>query len=201
MRELDFSKGDGLIPAIIQDQASKSILMLGYMNKEALSLTLETRRVCFYSRSKKRLWVKGETSKNYLQVQSWDVDCDEDTLLFQVQPQGPTCHLGRSSCFPADSGDFLHTLEKTIRSRIDSTDTRSYTKSLIDSGIPKVAQKIGEEGVELSLAVALGNRQEIISEAADLLFHTLVGLSSQNVALDEVLNDLKARHEKKKPPS
>jgi phosphoribosyl-ATP pyrophosphohydrolase/phosphoribosyl-AMP cyclohydrolase len=196
--EIDFDKGEGLIPAVVQDASSKSILMLGYMNKEAFDITLETRHVCFYSRSKERLWVKGETSGNFLEVQSFALDCDNDALLFQAKPQGPTCHLGRESCFASGSGHLLHDLEKTIGSRIRSADTQSYTRSLIQSGIGKVAQKIGEEGVELSLAVMAGDRKAIVHEAADLMFHTLVGLASRDISLNEVLDELKDRQREQK---
>lgn len=196
MNEINFTKSpDGLIPAIIQDDLSQKVLMLGYMNAEALEQTKREGRVTFYSRSKKRLWTKGETSGNYLELRSINVDCDADTLLIRVLPKGPTCHTGTDTCFGnSDAKGFLRKLEATIADRHANPSENSYTASLFAKGINKVAQKVGEEAVELVIEAKDDNRELFLGEAADLLFHYLVLLRAKGVDLEEVEGALKRRH-------
>ena len=187
---------NGLIPAIIQDAGSKNILMLGYMNQESFNLTLLTRKVTFFSRSRNEIWVKGETSGNFLRMVDWKLDCDEDTLLIQVIPDGPTCHTGATTCFgepKADSFDPLKKLISTIDSRFSVPKEGSYIQSLIEKGLPKIAQKVGEEGVEIVIE-AMRNEPELFKEeAADLLFHYLVLLRAKEVSFEEILSVLESR--------
>ena len=186
-----FNAPDGLIPAIIQDNTTNNVLMLGYMNSEAFEQTKRENRVTFFSRSKQRLWTKGETSGNFLNVVSIKIDCDSDTLLINVNPVGPTCHTGTTTCFgEPNSKGFLYELERTIDQRISSNDPNSYTNKLFQRGINKVAQKVGEEAVELVIEAKDDNRELFLNESADLLYHFLILLRAKNVALSEVENVL-----------
>ena len=195
---IDFSKNtDGLIPAIIQDSVTKTVLMLGYMNAEAYQKTTETKKVTFYSRSKQRLWTKGEESGNFLNLISIKNDCDNDTLLIQVQPEGPTCHKGTDTCWEeknnADYG-FLSTLENTIQLRKENADSeKSYVASLFKLGINKIAQKVGEEAIEVVIEAKDDNNDLFLSESADLLFHYLILLQAKGFKLDDVVAVLKSR--------
>jgi len=196
---LDFSKGDGLIPAIVQDAVTGAVLMLGYMNREALRATFERQRVVFFSRSKQRLWEKGETSGYSLDLVEVRVDCDSDTLLITARPKGPACHLGSVTCFGneratlAERGSFLAVLEGIIEQRIAASPEGSYTARLFAQGTKRVAQKVGEEGVELALAGAAEDDAKVIGEAADLLFHVLVLLKSRGLKLQHVVEELERR--------
>ena len=195
---IDWDKGNGLVPAVVQDFNTQQVLMLGYMNKEALSETIKTKRVTFYSRSKGRLWVKGETSKNYLNFDRYCMDCDNDAILIFATPEGPTCHLNRQSCF-SDGSDyssygFLRNLENIISVRSKSEDDNSYTARLFKEGIIRVAQKIGEEGVEVALAAAAGSNDELVQESADLIYHLLVLLQMKNMSFEEVVRVLQDRN-------
>ena len=197
-KELDFAKNaDGLIPAIIQDDATGKVLMLGYMNEEAYGKTCETGLVTFWSRTRKTLWTKGETSGNYLHVVSLYADCDADTLLIRVRPDGPTCHRGTVSCFdtPPEEG-FLGTLEGVIRSRRAEMPEGHYTTYLFEKGIKKISQKVGEEAVETILESATGNRDRYVYEASDLLYHLLVLNEAMGVSLDDLRRELLSRHGK-----
>lgn len=193
--KIDFTKNDGLVPVIIQDNCTLELLMLGYMNEEALQQTRVTGKVCFYSRSKQRLWVKGETSGNYLKVKSIQQDCDNDTLLIKVIPKGPTCHTGEISCFHQQKPDrFLYQLEQIIQQRIDSNSDKSYTNRLFKKGINKVAQKVGEEAVELIIEAKDNNDVLFKNEAADLLYHFLILLKVKDFELLDIETVLKQRH-------
>ena len=196
--KIDWQKGDGLIPAIVQDAVTGRVLMLGYMNKEALDKTLRSKQVTFYSRSRKSLWTKGETSGNVLELRSNEVDCDGDTILIQAAPAGPTCHLDRASCFDVDTEQpgfgFIGQLESTIDQRMRLRPGDSYTAELSHDGVQRIAQKIGEEGVELALAAAQEDRTEIVSEAADLVYHVLVLLRQQGMTFADVARELQSRH-------
>lgn len=198
--ELDFEKGDDLIPAIIQDADSFQVLMLGYMNQEALEKTLKEERVTFYSRSKQRLWTKGETSGNYLNLVDIQQDCDNDTLLILANPQGPTCHTGNNSCFfkkdfqPPQNLNFLNDLEELIISRKKKMPEGSYTTSLFNDGIDKIAQKVGEEAVE-TIIEAKNEDHRLVDEVSDLIYHLLVLLVEKEVPLDDVIQNLKKRHQ------
>ena len=168
------------------------------MNKEALAKTLELNQVTFYSRTKERLWTKGESSGNFLEVKDISQDCDNDTLLIMANPIGPTCHLGTQSCFADSDGfslDFISQLDGVIDDRFINRDNNSYTSSLFDSGVKRMAQKVGEEGVEVALAAATNDREELVNESSDLLYHLLVLLRSQAVPLTEVIDNLKQRHQ------
>lgn len=194
---LDFSKGNGLLPAVIQDEITGKVLMLGYMNEEAYLQTLETKKVTFFSRSKNRLWVKGETSGNFLHLKKILLDCDNDTLLVKVNPAGPVCHTGTDTCFKESNRNnifFLDYLKKVIQDRKNNTIENSYTGSLFKMGINKIAQKVGEEAVELVIEAMDHNDQLFKEEAADLLFHFLVLLEQKNVDLNEVIGILESRH-------
>jgi phosphoribosyl-ATP pyrophosphohydrolase/phosphoribosyl-AMP cyclohydrolase len=187
---------DGLIPAIVQDAQSKEVLMLGYMNDASFKQTLETRLVTFFSRSRNEIWVKGATSGNYLELVSWSLDCDEDTLLIQAKAQGPTCHTGSTSCFGEMTPDSLNTLSKlidTIDERFSVPKEGSYIQALIEKGLPKIAQKVGEEGVELVIEAMRNEPNLFREEAADLLFHYLVLLRAKEIAFDDVLEVLRGR--------
>ena len=195
--DADWDKGDGLLPAIIQDAATGQILMLGFMNRESAEVTVESGRVTFYSRSKQRLWTKGETSGNTLGFVSAALDCDRDTILVQATPAGPVCHTGARTCFSEDLPlglGFLAHLDALVRSRRDIMPEGSYTTSLFQAGTARVAQKVGEEGVELALARMKDDREEMANEAADLLFHMLVLLADAGMSLDEALTVLRKRH-------
>jgi len=193
---VDFSKGDGLVPVIIQHYATKTVLMLGYMNAEALAKTQIEEKVTFYSRSKKRLWTKGEESGNFLALKSMQIDCDNDTLLIQVEPAGPTCHKGTDTCFGnADASGFVHQLQHIIEDRKANPSEKSYTTSLFEKGINKIAQKVGEEAVEIVIEAKDDNDDLFLNEAADLMFHYLVLLSAKNKSLADVEAVLKARHQ------
>lgn len=198
---LDWLKGDGLIPAIVQDARSGAVLMLGYMNEEALSATEATGRVTFWSRSKRRLWTKGESSGHYLEVEHIAADCDGDTLLILAAPHGPACHLGTATCWgtaaprsAAQGTAFLATLERVIAQRIAERPAGSYTAKLLDEGIRRIAQKVGEEGLELALAAVAQTASEIIGEAADLVYHTLLLLQVKGLSLSQVAAELERRH-------
>jgi phosphoribosyl-AMP cyclohydrolase / phosphoribosyl-ATP pyrophosphohydrolase len=198
---LDWDKGAGLLPAIVQDAASGAVLMLGYMNREALAATESSGRVTFWSRRKQRLWTKGETSGHYLALRSVTADCDGDTLLVLADPQGPACHNGTATCFGAapprpdvERLAFLSALEGIIRERIHARPEGSYTAKLLDQGPRRIAQKVGEEGLELALAAVAQGTDEVIDEAADLLYHMLLLLQSKGLSLAHISDRLEARH-------
>lgn len=188
----------GLLPAIIQDDQSGRVLMLGYMNAEAFEQSLRDKRICFFSRSKNRLWVKGESSGNFLDVVSWRTDCDADALLFRVNPVGPTCHTGSSSCFGETEKPFhfLEQLEELIQTRKKQPVAGSYTNQLLASGIDRMAQKVGEEGVETVIAAKNDDLNKLHEEAADLLYHLLVLLAGKETSIEGVLSVLRQRHQK-----
>ena len=191
---IDFNKGDGLVPVIIQNAQTMQVLMLGYMNKEAFDQTIETKKVTFYSRSKKRLWMKGESSGNILSVIDIKMDCDHDSLLIFANPKGPTCHTGSTSCFKEDtSKGFIYELEKTINDRINSKDSKSYTNELYQKGINKIAQKVGEEAVELVIEAKDSNDELFKNEAADLLYHLLILLKAKDQSFSSIERVLKSR--------
>lgn len=192
---LAWDKQGGLLPAIVQDALSRRVLMLGYMDRAALAKTLETGKITFFSRSRQRLWTKGETSGNFLQLVALETDCDDDALLLQAQPAGPTCHLGRSSCFPSAPGDFLAELDAFIARRERERPAGSYTTSLFESGIKRIAQKVGEEGVETALAATADDAQELRNEAADLIYHLIVLLRASGLSVADALAVLAARHQ------
>jgi len=197
--KIDFTKNnDGLVPAIIQDNATKKVLMLGYMNQEAFLKTQETNLVTFFSRTKNRLWTKGEESGNTLELIDIKLDCDQDTLLIQVNPSGPTCHKGSDTCWNesnTESYGFISTLEKTITNRIANADTtKSYIASLFAEGINKVAQKVGEEAVEVIIEAKDNNDDLFLNESADLLFHYLLLLQAKGFQLNDVVAILKNRN-------
>lgn len=193
---VDFEKyADGLVPAIIQHHATGQVLMLGYMNAEALEQTRREGRVTFFSRSKQRLWTKGETSGYYLLVKSIETDCDRDALLIRAEPLGPTCHLGTVSCFgEKEAKGFLYELEQIIAGRITANDENSYTNLLFRKGINKVAQKVGEEAVELVIEAKDDNEELFKNEAADLLYHLLILLRAKNLSLEAIEQVLLGRH-------
>ena len=191
---LAWDKQDGLLPAIVQDAETLRVLMLGYMDRAALQATLDTRRVTFFSRSKGQLWTKGEQSGHFLQLVSIEDDCDNDTLLVLAHPQGPTCHLQRTSCFPQAPGDFLTELDALVAQRERERPAGSYTTRLFEAGVRSIAQKVGEEGVETALAAVAQQDAELAGEAADLLYHLLVLLRSRGMALDDAVAVLRTRH-------
>lgn len=192
---VQFDSISGLIPAVIQDALSRQVLMLGYMNQEALDCTLNTGKVTFYSRSKQRLWIKGESSGNYLYLQSLSCDCDQDSLLIQARAAGPTCHTGQYSCFaPKEAKGFLWYLEQIIASKIENRQTDSYTYELYQKGINKIAQKVGEEAVELVIEAKDNNRDLFCNEAADLLYHFLILLKTKGLSLADIETVLQDRH-------
>lgn len=199
--KIDFNKNnDGLVPAIIQDANTKNVLMLGYMNEEAYHKTKETGKVTFFSRSKQRLWTKGETSGNFLELVSMKNDCDKDTLLIQVNPNGPTCHTGTDTCWHEVNNQtygFLSNLEEVITSRVENADDQSsYVASLFKKGINKIAQKVGEEAVEVVIEAKDANDDLFLNESADLLFHYLMLLKAKGYQLNDVVEVLKDRHNK-----
>lgn len=196
---IDFNKnGDGLVPAIIQDATTKNVLMLGYMNEEAFNKTKETKLVTFFSRTKKRLWTKGEESGNVLNLVDIKLDCDNDSLLIQVNPQGPTCHKGSATCWNEENISnygFFSTLENVITDRVKNKDTKkSYVASLFSKGINKVAQKVGEEAVETVIEAMDSNDDLFLYESADLLFHYLMLLQAKGFTLKDIEAELKERH-------
>jgi phosphoribosyl-AMP cyclohydrolase / phosphoribosyl-ATP pyrophosphohydrolase len=197
VKRVDFSKSSsGTVPAIIQDSSTNVVLMLGYMNKEALLETIDSNLVTFFSRSKNRLWVKGETSKNYLHVVDIKIDCDFDTLLIKAKPDGVVCHTGAETCFNEENSglDFLRSLEKIIEGRKKHPVSGSYTSTLFKEGINKVAQKVGEEAVELVIESKDNNNKLFLNEAADLMFHYLILLQAKNKTLNDVIEVLERRH-------
>lgn len=194
---IDFEKGNGLVPAIIQDTKTRQVLMLGYMNEDAYHKTLEIKKVTFFSRSKERLWTKGEESGNYLELIDIKADCDSDSLLVRAIPKGPTCHTGTDTCWGESNiadYSFLGTLEATINNRLDGNSDKSYVKSLVDSGINKVAQKVGEEAVELVIEAMRKEDALFKEEASDLLFHYLVLLRAKGFSLSDIIAVLESRH-------
>ena len=197
---LDFSKGEGLLPAVVQHAETGAVLMLAYMNRDALRATLERRRVVFFSRSRQRLWEKGETSGHFLDLQAVYADCDGDALLVMARPRGPVCHLGTATCFgnepraAAERLAFLLQLKSVIEQRIAERPETSYTARLFAQGPRRIAQKVGEEGLEVSLAAVGGPDGELVAEAADLIFHLLVLLRSRGLSFDEVVAELQSRH-------
>jgi phosphoribosyl-AMP cyclohydrolase / phosphoribosyl-ATP pyrophosphohydrolase len=197
MDQIDFSKGNGLVPVVIQDNNTLQVLMLGYMNEEALKKTDEEKRVTFFSRSKNRLWTKGETSGNYLEVVEISSDCDNDSVIIKVIPAGPTCHTGSTSCFGEETAKgFIYQLEQVINQRIEKDSDESYTNKLYKKGINKVAQKVGEEAVELVIEAKDNNIELFKNEAADLLYHFLILLKAKGVSLENIEEVLKERHRK-----
>jgi phosphoribosyl-ATP pyrophosphohydrolase/phosphoribosyl-AMP cyclohydrolase len=194
--QLDWEKTDNLMPVIVQHAVSGEVLMLGYMNQDALAQTEQSGKVTFYSRTKQRLWTKGETSGNFLNVVSITPDCDNDTLLVLANPIGPTCHLGTPSCFAPAKHDwhFLYELEQLLASRKTADPESSYTAKLYASGTKRIAQKVGEEGVETALAATVNDRFELKNEASDLIYHLLVLLQDQDLDLSAVIENLKQRH-------
>lgn len=196
LQQLDWQKVNNLMPVIIQHYVSGDVLMLGYMNQEALAQTKNSGKVTFYSRTKQRLWTKGETSGNFLNVVSISTDCDNDTLLILVDPIGPTCHTGSNSCFTNVKTEwgFLFELEQLIAGRKNADPKSSYTAKLYHDGTKRIAQKVGEEGVETALAATVHDREELKNESADLVYHLLVLLQDQNLSLQDVIGILKARH-------
>jgi phosphoribosyl-ATP pyrophosphohydrolase/phosphoribosyl-AMP cyclohydrolase len=199
---VDFAKGDGLVPAIVQDADNGAVLMMAYMNREALEQTLARKRAVFFSRSKQRLWEKGETTGHTLDVVNVIADCDQDTLLVTARPRGPACHKGTLTCFGDEPRAavtpiaFLAKLEAVVAQRATEKPEASYTARLLEKGVQRVAQKVGEEGVELALAGAAQGEDKVIGESADLLFHMLVLLRARGVTLQAVVNELENRHQK-----
>lgn len=191
---LAWQKQGGLLPAIVQDAGNLRVLMLGYMDAEALRRTLDTGQVTFFSRSKNRLWTKGEQSGHFLQLVSVQADCDHDSLLVLARPQGPTCHLQRDSCFADAPGNALVELQAVIESRRDADPARSYSKRLLDAGLPAVAQKVGEEAVETVIAALAQSDRAVLDESADLLYHLLLLLQLRQLNVQEVLQVLQQRH-------
>jgi len=198
LAQLDWEKTDNMMPAIVQHAVSGEVLMMGYMNQEALDVTQATAKVTFFSRTKQRLWTKGESSGNFLNVVSITPDCDNDTLLILVNPIGPTCHKGNDSCFHPASSDwgFLYQLEQLLASRKTASPDSSYTASLYASGTKRIAQKVGEEGVETALAATVNDRFELKNEASDLVYHLLVLLQDQDLDFSTVIENLRQRHTK-----
>ncbi len=193
--KINFKKGNGLVPAIVQDQQTHKVLMLGYMNAEAVQATLDSGKVTFFSRSKNRLWTKGETSGHFLMLKSIDIDCDQDTLLVKANPVGPACHTGADTCFKENNRSaFVRELENVIHHRKKNPVEGSYTNRLFDTGINKIAQKLGEEAVELIIEAKDADDRLFLNEAADLLYHYLVLLADRGFKLEDVENILAERH-------
>ena len=191
---IKFDNNTGLVPVIIQDYLNLKVLMLGYMNQEAFDKTLQEKRVTFFSRSKNRLWTKGETSENFLELIDWKLDCDNDTILIKAKPLGPTCHKGTTTCFAEETDKgFLYELQQTISDKIDNNDENSYTNELYKKGINKVAQKVGEEAVELVIEAKDNNDELFLNEAADLLYHYLILLKTKGFSIEDVEKILKSR--------
>ncbi|QJD98012.1 bifunctional phosphoribosyl-AMP cyclohydrolase/phosphoribosyl-ATP diphosphatase HisIE [Mucilaginibacter robiniae] len=200
--QIDFSKSpDGLVPVVIQDAQTLEVLMLGYMNQEAYDKTVQEKVVTFYSRSKNRLWTKGETSSNFLHVQSMHIDCDNDTILIKAKADGPTCHTGARSCFKTSyNQNFILELESIIRGRYENPQEGSYVDKLRRKGLKKIAQKVGEEGVETVIAALAETETDFINEASDLAFHLLVLLREKGVSLETIAQNLEVRHTNPQPP-
>lgn len=195
---IDFNKGNGLVPVIIQHDRTAQVLMLGYMNEAALKKTKRENKVCFYSRSKQRLWTKGETSGHFLIPKNILLDCDNDTILIKAEPKGPTCHLNRSSCFKDNEEiNFLAQLEKVIEDRANGEEDSSYTKHLLNKGINKVTQKFGEESVELIIEAKDTQDDRFKEEAADMLFHFMVLLKAKGMSYAEIMDVLRTRHKQR----
>ncbi len=199
LERINWEKVNGLVPAIVQDFQSGQVLMMGYMNQDALAKTGQTGQVTFFSRTKERLWTKGETSGNVLQLVNISLDCDNDTLLVKVNPVGPTCHTGTTTCWDGDPQEesqmvWLHQLEQLLAARKESDPESSYTASLYARGTKRISQKVGEEGVEVALAATSGDKAELICESADLIYHLLVLLQDQGLSMNDVINKLKERH-------
>jgi phosphoribosyl-ATP pyrophosphohydrolase/phosphoribosyl-AMP cyclohydrolase len=195
--ELDWDKQGNMMPAVIQDAQTKDVLMLGYMTPEALSKTVETELVTFFSRSKQALWTKGETSGNTLSCLSISMDCDKDTLLIMARPAGPTCHTGTTTCFgdtQSNALSFLTELSGIIKARKENSDEKSYVHNLLNRGAAKVAQKVGEEGVEVAIAHTANDKEETREEAADLLFHLMILLEDADMSLSDITQTLESRH-------
>ncbi|HZP67304.1 MAG TPA: bifunctional phosphoribosyl-AMP cyclohydrolase/phosphoribosyl-ATP diphosphatase HisIE [Rudaea sp.] len=194
---LDWSKGDGLLPAVVQHARDGTVLMLGYMDRTALSQTLKSGKVTFWSRSRRTLWTKGETSGNFLALVSLHADCDRDAVLVRAEPEGPTCHLGTASCFGAAAPElaFLAELDALIAKRAAERPPGSYTTRLLENGVRRIAQKVGEEGVETALAAVAQDDMALLGESADLVFHLLVLLRARGLGLDALVATLRARHE------
>ena len=197
--DIDFEKQDGLVPAIIQDSVTNNVLMLGFMNEESYKKTLMTKRVTFYSRSRKCLWTKGETSGNYLELVSMKVDCDNDTLLIRAIPHGPTCHTGNDTCWGEQNEKnpvlFLSELQNLIDKRHKEMPEGSYTTSLFKDGIERIAQKVGEEALETVIEAVKGNNDRIIYESSDMLYHLIVLLTSRGIRIEQVISELAERHQ------
>ena len=195
IQKLDFEKAQGLIPCIVQDAKTNKVLMLGYMNREALDKTLSEKRITFFSRSKQRLWTKGETSGNYMSLVDVKQDCDHDTLLFKVNPAGPACHTGADTCFDeANEFSGLEFLENIVHKRKNNPQAGSYTNQLLNAGINKVAQKVGEEAIELVIEAKDDNKELFLGEAADLMYHYTVLLAAKGFELKDVMEVLRKRH-------
>jgi phosphoribosyl-ATP pyrophosphohydrolase/phosphoribosyl-AMP cyclohydrolase len=192
---IDFNKTDGLVPVIIQDEQTLEVLMLGYMNKEAYDKTVQENIVTFFSRSKNRLWTKGETSNNFLHVKTMHIDCDNDTLLIKVKADGPTCHTGSRNCFKTEyNQNFIMQLENIIADRYENPQEGSYVNKLHKKGLNKIAQKVGEEGVETVIAALAETETDLINESSDLVFHLLVLLREKGLTLDRIAKNLEERH-------
>ncbi len=195
--KIDFTKGNGLVPVVIQDNNTDQVLMVGYMNKEAYKITKKEKKVTFFSRSKNRLWTKGETSGNFLYVQEILSDCDNDAILIKVNPAGPVCHTGSTSCFNEETAKgFIYELQRVISKRIGDNANDSYTNKLFKKGINKVAQKVGEEAVELVIEAKDNDIELFKNEAADLMYHFLILLKAKGVNFENVEEVLKSRHKK-----
>lgn len=193
---IDFSKSQGLVPVVIQDEQTLEVLMLGYMNEEAFNKTKSEGKVTFFSRTKNRLWTKGEESGNFLFVKNISIDCDNDTLLIKVQPVGPTCHTGSRSCFKTEyNQNFIFKLEEIVKDRYENPVEGSYVNRLHAKGLNKIAQKVGEEGVETVIAALNETEQDFINESSDLLFHLIVLLREKNISLDTLAKNLESRHQ------
>ena len=193
--KIDFSKSDGLVPVVIQNNTTLQVLMLGYMNEDAFEKTKAENRVTFYSRSKNRLWTKGEESGNFLEVNDIKIDCDNDTILIKATPKGPTCHKGTTSCFAEETPKgFLYELERIVSERIDTDNETSYTNKLYKRGINKVAQKVGEEAVELVIEAKDDNDDLFKNEAADLFYHIVILLKAKGFTLEDIEQVLKERN-------
>ena len=195
---LDFSKMDGLVPAIIQDDKTQKVLMLGFMNEEAYNKTKETGKVTFWSRTKNRLWTKGETSGNFLNVVSMEADCDNDTLLIKVNPTGPVCHTGADTCWGEKNENplaFLGELQRFIEKRYEEMPEGSYTTSLFQSGVGRMAQKVGEEAVESVIEAMACNNERLIYEASDMIYHLMVLLTSKGLKFEDLATELQKRHD------
>jgi|SRR5574344_255342 phosphoribosyl-ATP pyrophosphohydrolase/phosphoribosyl-AMP cyclohydrolase len=197
--KIDFEKGNGLIPAIIQDAQTKNVLMLGYMNQEALDKTIRTKKVTFWSRSRNCLWTKGETSGNFLNLKEIKIDCDNDTLLVKAVPDGPTCHKGTDTCWGEDNDSnplqFLTELQDFINRRHEEMPEGSYTTSLFRDGINRIAQKVGEEALETVIEATNGTKEKLVYEASDMLYHLIVLLTSKGLRIENVAEELAKRHD------